>query len=438
MKHRAADEADVLDTFDPLSGELDAGSLLGSRTITFPRFGSSSSHPLAAQTLPAHQVASIARAPSSGEALLNLVDQLGLTGHGGGHFPVAGKWRASLAAGGGGVVVANGAEGEPASAKDAALLQLRPHLVLDGLVHAARAVRAKICVVLLHDQATASRVAVSRAIAERSAAGLDEPQIRFAFGPDRYLTGESSAVVRALSGGPALPAFAPIPSATSGVLGRPTLVHNVETLARVALAASGRPAASTLLTVVRAQTRTVVEVPPWTPLPAVVEEIATPADGGRWQAVLVGGYGGRWLDRAAVRAAQLNDASLRSVGGTLGAGVIAPLPIGVCPLVQVAALTRFLADSSARQCGPCLFGLEALADQLTDVARCRARRGAADRVRRFLSEVDGRGACHHPDGAVAMISSAMRVFADDLRGHLHSRRCAYGSPDEVFPIPGGR
>ena len=69
--------------------------------------------------------------------------KLGLTGNGGGHFPVARKWRTVLRHGGGGIVVANGAESEPASAKDRALLTTVPHLVLDGLACAAEVLGAR-------------------------------------------------------------------------------------------------------------------------------------------------------------------------------------------------------------------------------------------------------------------------------------------------------
>ena len=74
---------------------------------------------------------------SHGAELLDAITTIGLTGRGGGHFPLARKWRTALAAGGGGTVVVNGAESESCSAKDAALLQLRPHLVLDGAVSVA-------------------------------------------------------------------------------------------------------------------------------------------------------------------------------------------------------------------------------------------------------------------------------------------------------------
>ena len=80
-----------------------------------------------------------------------LLEESGLAGHGGGHFPVARKWRTVLRRGGGGIVVANGAESEPASAKDRALLATVPHLVLDGLACAAEVVGAADAVIWMHD-----------------------------------------------------------------------------------------------------------------------------------------------------------------------------------------------------------------------------------------------------------------------------------------------
>lgn len=137
------------------------------------------------------------------------------------------------------VVVANGAEGEPASAKDAALLQHRPHVARPtAWVCVAEVIGATRAVVWLHDSAYATRAAVARALAERRDAGLAELPITIATGPDRYLTGEANSVVRALDGGPTLPWFRAIPvAAGGGIGGMPTLVHNVETLARTALLA---------------------------------------------------------------------------------------------------------------------------------------------------------------------------------------------------------
>ena len=77
--------------------------------------------------------------------LVETLDAIALSGHSGDRLPIAAEWRAYLATGRSGVLVADGAESEPASAMETALMQLRPHLVLDGLACAARGRRRARC-----------------------------------------------------------------------------------------------------------------------------------------------------------------------------------------------------------------------------------------------------------------------------------------------------
>jgi NADH:ubiquinone oxidoreductase subunit F (NADH-binding) len=378
--------------------------------------------------------------PDRGADLVGELDAVALAGRGGAHFGVARKWR-SMAAGDGGVVVANGAEGEPASAKDAALLQHRPHLVLDGLAAAATAVGATRTVVWLHEAATATHAALARAITERRSAGIRGPGVELATGPDAYLSGESSAVVRALSGGPALPTFRRVPATVSGIGGAPTLVHNVETLARVALVARNGRAGyrdTTLVTVVGQGRRTVLEVDPTTTVEQAVADAAAGAAVAP-QAVLLGGYGGTWLPWTAAAHLPLHHQSLRDAGAGLGAGVVVPLPADACGIVETAGVLDYLARSSARQCGPCLFGVRAIADQLLELAQGVGGRGNLRRLRRFAAEVEGRGGCHHPDGAVRLLLTAMTTFEADLTAHAHRGRCLHRDDPfaaaVVLPVP---
>lgn len=383
----------------------------------------------------------------AGELLLRSVEAAELSGRGGAHFPVARKWRTALeAAQAGGrevLVVANGAEGEPASAKDAALLLQRPHLVLDGLVCAAETLGASSAVLWLHEGASAVE-AVGRALAERRAAGAVEPDVRVATGPDRYLTGEGNAVVAALDGGPALPAFLRRPAAVAGVDGRPTVVQNVETLARVALLArtgASGPIPGVLTSVLSRSTegRWAVVVRELAPFRTVAEAVldgywaAAPKPG----AVLVGGYGGRWMhwDDAAPLALGRLAARPAPGGVSLGAGVIAPLPDGACGVRETAAVVDYLAASSARQCGPCLFGTRALADAWSRIARGAARRGDEERLHEVSAEISSRGACRLPDAAVSLTLSARDVFLADLERHLAGYPCGPLSPS-VLPVPG--
>lgn len=373
---------------------------------------------VAADSLRDHRLRFGAR--PAGTDLLSALEAAGLTGRGGAHLPSIVKWRAVRATPHphGPVVVANGAESEPESRKDAALLEFRPHLVLDGLAAAADALGAREAVIWLHEGASTVRSSVARALAERAAAGIPDAPMRVVVGPDRYLTGESSAIVHALSGGPALPQFRTLPSAVSGVDGRPTLVQNVETLARVALVERGYAPASMLVTVVVGDARVVLE----TSTEADLREVVAQVSGVTPVAALLGGYGGQWCSWDALAGTRLDERDLRAHGLSLGAGVLSLVRPAECGLERAAAIAGYLAEQTARQCGPCLFGLPALASSIDLLVRggWRSRKETA-RLDRFLAEIRGRGACGHPDGAVRMVASALDVFAEDVAAHRHGR-----------------
>src|SRR3984885_7274570 len=147
--------------------------------------------------------------------LIGDIETSGLTGRGGAAFPVYRKLAIVAQARGRKVVVANGAESEPASRKDEVLLRAAPNLVLDGLQLAAEATGATEAHLYTHHGATPE---ILRALAERAAAGLDPVNVTVTQGPPRFLAGQEAAVVNRLSGGPALPTFQP-PRVTERGLG---------------------------------------------------------------------------------------------------------------------------------------------------------------------------------------------------------------------------
>ncbi|MEO8897975.1 MAG: hypothetical protein ABI352_01580 [Candidatus Dormibacter sp.] len=174
--------------------------------------------------------------PPGGAALIDELERSGLRGRGGAGFPVAAKWRAVAARRSRRkVVLVNGAEGEPLSAKDRVLMCARPHLVLDGAVLAARTVGADRVVLYVGSDHHNSRGALEAALRERGSS--DRVGVRLVIAPSRYVAGEESAAVRCVNDGVALPTAVPPRPFESGVDGLPTLVQNVETLAHVALIA---------------------------------------------------------------------------------------------------------------------------------------------------------------------------------------------------------
>jgi NADH:ubiquinone oxidoreductase subunit F (NADH-binding) len=369
--------------------------------------------------------------PAGGPRLIDEVERAGLRGRGGGQFPTATKLRA-VAGGRSGIVVANGTEGEPASSKDKALLVGSPHLVLDGAGIAADTVGADDVVVCVDRSAAAAVKAVRSALAERRRAGADRASFRIEATPTHYVTGEESALVHWLNGGAARPTFVPPRPFEQGVRGRPTLINNVETLAHLALIArfgpdwfrglgSAADPGTALVTLTGEVTRPgVYELPLDIPLADVLRAAGS---GTTIQALLVGGYGGAWIPGSRAVEARLDRASLGALGASLGCGALTVLGPDACGLRTAALVARWMADQSAGQCGPCVQGLPAIAHAVeTLVAGDRGQR-AEHQLHRWLGMVDGRGACHHPDGAVRFVRSALTVFATEIARHRRYGPC---------------
>jgi NADH:ubiquinone oxidoreductase subunit F (NADH-binding) len=362
----------------------------------------------------------------------------GLTGRGGAAFPVHRKLAAVAAAPGRPIVVGNGAEGEPASDKDKTLLRAAPHLVLDGLQLAAEAVRARATVLYagcdqrMHKDLTAL-------IAKRAAHGLDRRQVQLVAAPPRFLAGQESALASRLSGGAALPRFTQRRITERGVDGHPTLVQNVETLAQLALIArygagwfrgAGTPdePGTMLCTLHQADgSVTVTETPLGAPLADLLGL-------GQAQAVLVGGYHGCWLPAAQAARLTLSNAALRPLGASVGAGVLAALPADRCGLAETARVARYLALESAGQCGPCLNGLPRTAAALAHIAGPRPRHEVLADLSRWAGLAAGRGACHHPDGTVRFVRSALRAFAPEIGRHQQGD-CSADRSLPFLPVP---
>ena len=384
--------------------------------------------------------------------LIPVMQESGLTGRGGAAFPVHRKLTAVVEAGTRPIVIGNGAEGEPASDKDKALLWISPHLVLDGLQLAAEAVGSQSVGLYVH-RSSRLQERLRAALAERTAVGIDRVPVEIIDAPPRFLAGEESALASRANGGAARPAFKHPRVFERGVAGRPTLVQNVETLAHFALIArygarwfrslgTAEEPGSMLCTVHQADgTRDVVETVLGTPLRNLLA-LGDPAQGlgapsgeaAAAQAVLVGGYHGAWLPASMAARMTLSNAALLPAGGFVGAGVLVALPADRCGIAETARVTRYLALESAGQCGPCFNGLPRIATVLDELAGPRPDRRALADVKRWAGLVEGRGACHHPDGTVRFVRSALQVFRAEIDLHAQGR-CTAPRAQPFLPLP---
>ena len=155
----------------------------------------------------------------------------GLRGLGGAGFPSGKKWGFVRTNAGPRYLAVNGDEGEPGTFKDRYYLERTPHLFLEGMLIAAWAVEAETCFIYMRDEYPAVLEILATEIAALEAAGIVEPgYIDLRRGAGAYICGEESAMIESIEGKRGLPRHRPPFVAQVGVFGRPTLVHNVETL----------------------------------------------------------------------------------------------------------------------------------------------------------------------------------------------------------------
>jgi NADH:ubiquinone oxidoreductase subunit F (NADH-binding) len=395
--------------------------------------------------LDAHGPLNVARGRSNSwqHGLAASLEESGLTGRGGGAFPTSVKVAASQSGGHADIVVVNAMEGEPASSKDRLLLTRSPHLVLDGAQYLATLCGSHRIVICVPQGRVAAAAAVRHAMQERRAHRYAMVHEDIVLPPDRFIAGEESALANWIESARSAPVFRPDKGIPLRIGKRTALVHNAETLAHIALIARygagpfrargmAEEPGTCLVTLSGAVTHSgVVEVDKGTPLWDIAQR-SQPVE--PIQALLVGGYGGTWVGPGHFQTPYAS-IPLRTIGATAGVGVIVALGETSCGLAESARIARYLAGESAGQCGPCAFGLPAIADDLTRLARGHSDHGLLARLERRLREVNGRGACRHPDGAVALVRSALSVFAADVAAHSRGAPCSSWRKPTVLRFP---
>src|SRR5919198_2101436 len=182
----------------------------------------------------AHGGLEVLRALPASERIVEELKASGITGYGGAGFPTGTKWEAVAKESAPRYVVVNADEGEPGTIKDRYVMELRPHLLVEGILIAMTFAEAEQGFVYLREEYATSRARLARTIEEFSAAGLlDGKSIELVIGAGAYIAGEETAMLESMEGRRAMPRLRPPFPAQVGYLGRPTLINNVETLAHL-------------------------------------------------------------------------------------------------------------------------------------------------------------------------------------------------------------
>mgnify|MGYP001770938783 FL=1 len=365
------------------------------------------------------------RALPSPERVLAELGASGLVGYGGAGFPAQRKWAAVLEQPRPRVVIVNADEGEPGTVKDRYILELRPHLLLEGMLIAARVVEAERVIVYIREEYALARRRLQEVLAEARAAGLLEGvTVEVVSGAGSYVCGEETALLESLEGRRGMPRLRPPFPAQAGYLGLPTLINNVETLAHIPaiLRHGGRWFASLGLrgaTGARLWSVSGVVARPGcyeAPNGITLRELIEHHAGGATAeigAVVPGGAASGVLPRAALDV-PLTREGLAEWGCGVGSAGVQVFPSGY-PLVRLVRETmRFFAEESCQKCTPCRIGTRALGHVLAELEEGRTVM-SRERLEEWLLAMERGSICGLGQGAPVPLRSAMRhwpqVFA---------------------------
>ncbi|MEO0361733.1 MAG: NAD(P)H-dependent oxidoreductase subunit E [Pseudomonadota bacterium] len=294
----------------------------------------------------------------------------GLRGLGGAGFPSGKKWSFVRAAEGPRHLAVNGDEGEPGTFKDRHYLERTPHLFLEGMLIAAWAVEAETCFIYMRDEYPAVLKILADEIAALEAAGIVAPgNIDLRRGAGAYICGEESAMIESIEGKRGLPRHRPPYVAQVGVFGRPTLVHNVETLHWIAricregpeilssVEKNGRTGLRSYSVSGRVKAPGVHVLPAGSTILDVIEAAGGMLEGHTFKAYQPGGPSSGLLP-ASLDDVPLDFDTLQPHGSFIGSAAVVVLSDRDSAKAAALNMLRFFEDESCGQCTPCRVGCE--------------------------------------------------------------------------------
>ncbi len=383
------------------------------------------------------------------EDLIETLKASGLQGRGGASFIAGQKWSFMPGAEddtGPRYLVCNADESEPGSFKDRLLLERAPHLLLEGILLAAFAIRAEKTFLYVRGEYGEAIRVLTRAIEEARAGKVLGPRAlgsRFAHdvvlvrGAGAYICGEETGLLESLEGKKGQPRKKPPYPAENGVFGRPTTVNNVETLCHVphivekgadwfrGIGTAESPG-NTLFGVSGHVVRPgLYELPLGTPLDEIVFEHAGGVAGGRkLKAVIPGGLSMAVLPAGQVDVPMANE-FLRERQTALGTGGIIVMDDTTCMVRVACIITHFFREESCGQCTQCREGTGWMNRIVSRIERGEGRFEDLALLKDVCAKMEGKTICAFADAAAWPVQGLLRHFPQDFQSHVTHGQCPY-------------
>jgi len=373
----------------------------------------------------------------SPEAILQAIIDSGLKGRGGAGFPTGRKWAIAAASPEHQrYLVCNAGEDEPGSFKDRLLLEHRPHLVLEGMILAARALTTDHAFLYVNETYQDCYERFSEALYEAESAGYAVGiKITIHRAPTVYVAGEDTAVLEVLEGKPPKPRQKPPYPAVAGLYGKPTVVNNVETLANVppilrngvswfrSMGTENTPGSMLFCLGNEMKNPGLYELPIGTPLRVLYEDLGGGLrEGGKLKAFLPGGPSCGFLPGDAV-GVRLDPDACKEAGSTLGCGVMRFYSDMTCMVEEALNLAKFFAQESCGQCPACRMETNMLVAMLERIQQGKGDASLFEQCEKVLDFNRGKGYCALINMPGPPVMSAIRLFPSDFEHHLRNGSC---------------
>jgi NADH:ubiquinone oxidoreductase subunit F (NADH-binding)/NADH:ubiquinone oxidoreductase subunit E len=337
-----------------------------------------------------------------------------LSGYGGAGFPTSVKWESVGKEPGPRYVVVNADEGEPGTIKDRYVMELRPHLMLEGTLIAMHFADASEGFIYLREEYATARRRLTAAIDEfRSAGFLDGRSLELVIGAGAYICGEETAMLESMEGRRGMPRLKPPFPSQFGYLGRPTLINNVETLAHIPaiLRGGGEAWPRVRLWSVSGAVREpgCYEAP----LEITPRELIDDHAGGATEsisAIVPGGAASGILPPEALDVS-LTRESLREWGAGPGSAGLQVFPESYSPLRLLTETMRFFAEESCQKCTPCRIGNRGMHHLLEELEHGRTVMPRAQ-VEEWLDAMVATSICGLGQGAPFPMRNAFRHWPE--------------------------
>ncbi len=394
------------------------------------------------QAVGGYEAAKKALTSMTGDQIIDEVKKSGLRGRGGAGFPTGMKW---------GFIdkknpkpkylVCNADEGEPGTFKDRVILEQLPHMMIEGMIIAAKAIDAHKAFIYIRGEYTLSIERVQSALDECYTNGIlgknvlatgYELDIAVYQGAGAYICGEETALINSLEGRRGHPRLKPPFPAVSGLYGYPTVVNNVETFSAVPhiinngaewYAKIGTPKSTgTRLFSVSGPVKRpgVYEIELGTPLMTLINELCGGMqDGKKLRGIIPGGSSVPILTAEECQTANMDFESMVEHKTMLGSGAVIVLAEDTDIVESTYRLAEFYAHESCGQCTPCREGTHWVANLLHKIKEGHGTKKDLDLILSLSVNMEGGTTiCPLADACVGAVRPAIQKYRAEFEARL--------------------